>query len=126
MLFRARILVVILSVATLLFVINLVRTKKLKEEYALLWLLTAIVLVIASLAVDLLDVISYAVGVEYPPALMFLIAFLGVLFILFQFSISISKFSEQIKTLAQDLAILTKKVQQLEKRLSAEPESKEE
>ena len=125
MLFRARIVVVILSTATLFFVINLVRTKKLKEEYALLWLLTAIVLVIASLAVDLLDAISYAVGVEYPPALMFLIAFLGVLFILFQFSISLSKFSEQIKTLTQDLALLTKKVQQLEGRLPAETESKE-
>jgi len=126
MLFRARVLVVVLSVAILLFVINLVRTKKLKEEFALLWLLSAIVLVIASLAVDLLDFISYAVGIEYPPAFMFLIALLGVSFILFQFSLSISKFSEQIKVLTQDLAILTKKVQQLESRLSAESKPKEE
>lgn len=115
MLLHARIFVIGLSLAVLGFVINLVRTRRLKEEFALLWLLIALILVIAPLSVDLLDAISYAVGIEYPPALWLLIAFIGVLFILFQFSISLSRFTDQIKSLAQDLAILTDRVNELEK-----------
>ena len=43
---RARLFAALLGIAVLLLVLNLVRTRKLKEEFALLWLLTAVVLVL--------------------------------------------------------------------------------
>ena len=46
MTWRARIFVALLGVAVLVYVVNLVRTRKLKEEYAILWLFAAVVLVI--------------------------------------------------------------------------------
>ena len=96
MVFRTRIFVILLSAAVLLLVINLVRTKKLREEYALLWLLTGIVLFLTPLSIDWLDTIAFAIGVDYPPGLLFLIAFIGVLFILLRFSLAISAFTDQI------------------------------
>ena len=111
---RARVLIVLLVLTVLIFVINLVRTRKLREEFALLWLLTATILVVAPLAVDWLDVLARLVGVEYSPALIFTIAFVCFLFIFFQFSITISRFSDQIKDLAQELALLAKQVEKLE------------
>lgn len=111
--FRARVFAMALGVTVLLFVVNLVRTKKLKEEFALLWLLTAVVLVLAPLLIDYLDLIAHALGIEYPPAFIFLLAIISLLFILFQFSMRISRFSEQVKVLAQELALLRGQVEEL-------------
>jgi len=113
---ETRIFVILLGVAVALFVINQVRTRKIKEQYALLWILTAILLVLVPIFVDVVDAISYALGILYPPAFIFLIALVCVLLILFQFSMSISRFSEQIKVLVQEIALLTKRVEELEGR----------
>lgn len=110
---RARLFAMVLGLLVLLFVINLVRTKKLKEEFALLWLLTAVVLVLAPLFIDYLDLVAHGLGIEYPPAFIFLLAIISLLFILFQFSMRISAFSEQIKVLVQELALLRAQVEEL-------------
>jgi len=116
---RARFFVVGLSVLALVFVINLVRTRKLKEEYAILWLTTGFALVLVSILVDLVDAVSYALGIEYPPAFIYLIALLCITFILFQFSVAISRFSEQIKVLTQEIALLRHRIQELEQERNA-------
>jgi hypothetical protein len=113
--FRARLFAVVLGLTVLLFVINLVRTKKLKEEFALLWLLTGIVLVLTPLLIDYLDKVAYALGIEYPPALIFVLAIISVLLVLFQFSMRLSRFSEQIKVLTQELALLRVRLEDLER-----------
>jgi hypothetical protein len=112
---RARLFAIALGVAVLLFVVNLVRTRKLKEEFALLWLLTAVVLVLAPLLIDYLDMIAHALGIEYPPAFIFVLAIICVLLVLFQFSMRISHFSEQIKVLTQELALLRARLEFLER-----------
>ena len=112
--FRTRVFVALLGLAVLVFVVNLVRTRKLKEEYALLWLFAAIVLMLGPVFIDVVDAVSYALGILYPPAFIFLVALICVLFILFQFSVTISRFSDQIKILTQDVALLTKRVQDLQ------------
>jgi len=111
---RARIFAVILGILVSLFVINSVRTRRLKEEFALLWLLTAVVLVVTPLAIDYLDMVARALGVEYPPALIFLLAIVSLLLILFQFSLRISRFSDMIKVLTQEIAILGARLEDLE------------
>jgi hypothetical protein len=114
MIWRARLFFVILGVGVLIFAINLVRTKKLKEEYALLWLLMAGSLVVAPLLIDLIDAISFAIGIDYPPALMIVIALICFALIFFQLSVTTSRSSEQIKTLTQEVALLRRRVQELE------------
>lgn len=99
----------------LFLVVNLVRTRRLKEEFALLWLGAAVLMVLAPLGlVDLLDKLAYAVGIEYPPALIFTIAVICLLGILFQFSLRISRFSDQIKVLAQEIALLRHELEGLQ------------
>ena len=112
---RARVFAMALGIAVLLFVLNLVRTKKLKEEFALLWLLTAVVLVLTPLFIDYLDLVAHGLGIEYPPAFIFLLAIISLLFVLFQFSMRISSFSEQIKVLTQEVALLRAQIEELER-----------
>ncbi len=112
---RARIFAIALGFVVLLFVVNQVRTKKLKEEFALLWLLTGVVLVLTPLLIDYLDMVAYGLGIEYPPALIFVLAIISLLLVFFQFSMRISRFSEQIKVLTQELALLSVRIQDLER-----------
>ncbi|MGB9592537.1 MAG: DUF2304 domain-containing protein [Anaerolineae bacterium] len=114
----ARVLLIALGAGILVFVVNLVRTRKLKEEYAILWLFTGVVLVLLPVVIDLLDAISFALGITYPPAFIGLVAAVCILFILFQFSTSISRFSERTKVLAQEVAILKERVRRLEAELA--------
>ena len=66
MVWRARLFFVALGLVVLFVIINLVRIKRLKEEYALLWLLMAAALVVAPLMIDLIDAVSFAIGIDYP------------------------------------------------------------
>jgi len=115
----ARLLLIALGVGITVFVTNLVRTRKLKEEYALLWLFTGVVLILLPVVIDLLDALSFALGITYPPAFIGLVAAVCILFILFQFSTSISRFSERTKVLTQEVAILQERVRRLEAELAA-------
>ena len=114
MVWRARIFFMLLGIAVLVFVINSVRNKRLKEEYALLWLFMAAVLVIAPLFIDIIDVVSFAIGIDYPPALIIVLTLVCFVLIFFQISVTISRFSEQIKSLAQELALTRKRLEDLE------------
>lgn len=117
---RARLFLGVLGLCVLVFVINLVRTRKLKEQFALLWLLMAALLVATPVGIDLFDALARAVGVEYPPALLFALALMVFVMIFFQFSLSISRFSDQIKALAQDLALANERIRRLEERRNDE------
>ena len=123
MVWRARVFFVMLGLAVLFFVLNLVRTKKLKEEYALLWLFMAATLVIAPILIDVIDAVSFAIGIDYPPALIIVIALICFVLIFFQISVTISRFSEQIKALSQDLALTRKRLEDLEKQLGEREET---
>ena len=115
---ETRIFLFVGGVLILGLVINLVRTRKLREEFALLWLVSAILVVLAPLGgIDLLDRLAYAVGIEYPPALILTIAIICLLGILFQFSLRLSRFTDQIKVLTQELALLSRRVEELEDEL---------
>jgi len=123
MIWRARIFFMLLGVAVLVFVINLLRTKRLTEKYALLWLLMAGALVIAPLAIDVIDQVSFAIGIDYPPALIIVIALVCFALIFFQISVTISRFSEEIKTLTQELALTRRRLADLEDQLAARSSS---
>jgi len=97
---------IIFSLGILVGVVDLIRRGMLKEQYALLWLASAIVLLVLSMWRGLLDTIALAVGVAYPPALLFLVAFLFLLLIVLHFSVIISSISEKNKKLSQEIAIL--------------------
>lgn len=94
------------SVLLLLFVIELIRKKKIKEEYSLLWIFSSIIFVILSLWREGLEYIAQFMGVAYPPTALLLVLIIAVFLILIQFSILISKLSENNKRLIQEIALL--------------------
>lgn len=108
---RTMLVGVIGSVLALVFVLELVRQRRLREEYSLLWLATAGVVLILSLSRPLLDVLASAVGIFYPPSALFLVALLFVLVILMHFSMVITRLTQENKEVAQQIALLRHELQ---------------
>jgi hypothetical protein len=101
---------ILCSIVLLLVVLELVRRRRLMERYALLWLLSALVLLgLASWPGGLVR-ISHAIGIFYPPSALFVVALGFVLVLLLHFSLAVSRLSDQTKVLAQRLALLEERV----------------
>jgi hypothetical protein len=107
---RIQLLAVAASGVLLLVVLELVRRRRLLERYALLWLLSAIVLLALAVWQGLLADLARAIGVIYPPNALFLIAFGFVLMLLLHFSVAVSRLADQSKVLAQRVALLEERV----------------
>jgi hypothetical protein len=112
---KPQILAIIGTVLFLVFVIELVRRRRLVERYALLWIAAAIVLVIFAAWDGALEAVADALGIISPPNALFLIG-LGTVFALaLHFSVAFSRLSEETKILAQELARLDREQRRIRK-----------
>ena len=94
------------SLAMMTIVFELIRRRRLREEYAILWFLGGLALIGVSLWRASLEWAAQALGVAYPPSVL-LLAVIGLGFLLaIHFSISLTRLSEQNKRIAQELALL--------------------
>jgi len=97
------------SVAALLLlavIFELIRSRRLQERYALLWLLTGTVALVLAVWRQGLGKLSDVLGVSYPPSMLFLATGVFVIVLLLHYSTVISRLSDQNRILAQRLALL--------------------
>jgi hypothetical protein len=109
-----RIAVVGIAVLVFLVIVELVRRRRLLERYALLWLGAALILLILAVWKGLLTTLSGDVGIHYPPSTLFAVGFGFAILLLLSLSVVISRLSEQNKRLAQHVALLAERVDELE------------
>lgn len=108
---RVSVVGVVASVVLILVVLELVRGRRLKERYALLWLATGAVLLVLSAWRGGLNTVAGWLGVTgYPPAVLFAVATLFVLLVLLHYSTVISKLTDENVELAQRVALLEERV----------------
>lgn len=101
----------IASLLLLVVVFELIRSRRLRERYALLWLLTGLVLLALSVWRGGLNTIAGWFGVTgYPPAVLFAVGSLFVILVLLHYSTVISRLSDQNTILAQRLALLEERL----------------
>ena len=101
------------SILLLVVVFELIRSRRLGERYALLWLLTAMVMLVLSLWRTGLNTIAGWFGVtSYPPAILGAIGALFILLVLLHYSTVISRLSDQNTILAQRLALLEQELRE--------------
>ncbi len=115
---RTQIAMVLVGIAMLLFVLNMVRRKQIREQYALLWIITALVITFAAIFIRAVERLSHLVGVYYPPAFLFLLAILLLFILQFHASTVISSLREQNRSLTQDLGLLAGEVRELRQALA--------
>lgn len=116
---RTQILAIISAVGLLIIVLELVRRRRLREEYSWIWLLTAIGYLAVAIVPGLIEWAAGAIGSVRPTSVF---SFLGLLFLFLvsiQFSVQISRLAEQNKDLAQQVAILDSELRRLGQAQSA-------
>lgn len=107
---KARIVIALLSFFLFMFVLNLIRKRRMRIEYSILWLVISSTILAASIWQKTADRFAHFIGIDYPPALFFLIAFFFMILILLHFSIEMTKLKDQNKTLVQELSLLKRSV----------------
>jgi hypothetical protein len=103
---RVSLVAAVASILLLAVVLELIRSRRLRERYALLWLLTALVMLVLSLWRSGLQKIADLVGIAYAPSALFVLGSLFILIVLLHYSTVISKLADQNTVLAQRLALL--------------------
>src|SRR5215213_4469676 len=103
---ETRIIAVGGSLAMLLLVAELVRRRRLKEEYSVLWIATAVILLVLSSWYGLLLAITDAIGAVLPTSTLFFAGLMFVIALLLHFSVRVSQLERTVTTLVQELGIL--------------------
>jgi len=109
----ARLFISIASLAVLVIIIHFVRKKRLDERYAMLWVLSGFVMMLGPFVIPGIDRLSRAIGINYPPAFLFLMAFFALFLIVLQYSVALTRLTKQNRRLAERLAILESDLRQM-------------
>jgi len=106
---QQRIFALITGFALLFLIFDLIRRRKLKEEYSWIWLATGFLIFLLVVCYPLLFLVSKVIGTLAPANALFLCGFLFLILITLFFSVKLSQISEKVKILAQKIALLEKK-----------------
>jgi hypothetical protein len=110
--FRVSAFAAIAAILLLAVIFELIRSRRLQERYALLWLVTGLVLLVLAVWRDGLNVLASTVGIAYPPSALFLVLGLFFLLVLLHYSTVISELAERNLMLAQRIALLEQKLRE--------------
>jgi hypothetical protein len=116
---RIQIVSLAVSVLLLLVVLELVRRKKLTEEYSFIWILGALALLAVSVKRQVIDTTARWLGVYYPPIILVLLLILMVFVATLCFSVIVSRQRRQIERLIEETAILSAELRELRRKQSA-------
>ena len=107
-----RVIIGILCFTLVGIIIELIRQDRLKEHYAIIWLLTAVSIFIFGIWPNSLNVISRIVRLHHLTTL-FLVAFLFLLAIVLHYTLAISQLFDRNRRLTQEVAWLRFELEQV-------------
>jgi hypothetical protein len=125
---KQQLFAIIISFMVFIITIDLVRKKRLREEYSLLWLGTSLCMIVLIFRYDWLLLVTKLIGAVLPTTTLFLGSILFLILIAVQFSIKISRLSNQVKDLVQENALLRyefEKSRQQENIIETQPDKAE-
>ena len=103
-----------LAIIFFLFTVEFIRTRHLREEYAILWLSMSLAIAVLSLWPGLVPLLSRLTGLFYVSALVVII-FIFLISVLMHYSIVISRIKETNKELVQKYALLEFRLKEIER-----------
>lgn len=112
-----KVTVIGVAVVLVLAILELVRKRRLREEYSWLWLLAGFgALALALLPFGALKYLAGLMGSGYPPSALFFLGFCALIGLCLQFSVRLSRMTEQIKNLGQKVSLLEAELERIERR----------
>lgn len=105
---KIQIIIAIGVLIALMVIVNMIREKRLELRYALIWLLVGISILVLDCFPNLISWISKQLGIAEPVNMLFFFGFCFALVIIFSLTMAMSRMSNRIKQLAQEVALLKK------------------
>lgn len=115
------VLAVLFVVAVLLFVIEMLRRQKIREKYAVLWIVIGLASLLLAAFPELLTWAARIVGVQVPSNLLFAIAVILLMGVTLHLSREVSEAEDEIRALAEEVAILRADLRDLQDQLAVDP-----
>ncbi len=103
---RQRMFALLVAALLLIVIVDLVRRRRLREEFSILWLGVGIGVAVLAAWYDLQLWLTHLIGAISSSTTVFLFAFIFLALMNLHFSVRMSKMTDQIKSLAQTVAIL--------------------
>jgi len=111
---RATIFFIVIAVCIIVGIVMLLRSRRLKEKYAALWMVVGILSIVLAAWPGLLNWAANLVGVQVASNLLFTLAILLLLGVCLHLSLEVSSQEDKIRRLAEEAAIARQKLEQLD------------
>jgi hypothetical protein len=111
----AELLMMIGGIGAFVLTVYWVRSRELREKYAVIWLIVAFILLLCGLFPDLIKRTAEASRLGYASAVLF-VALAAIYVFCFMVSVSLSRHYRRNIRLLQELALLEHRIRQLEER----------
>jgi hypothetical protein len=118
---RIQLITIIIDLLFVAYISRLIIKGKLREEYAIIWCLCTLVLVIFSFWRNGLQVMANLFGVFEAPNLVFTGFIFAILIYLLHISVVVSKLQNNIRNLTQEIALLKEQREHPEKETNDKP-----
>ena len=110
---QQQIFALIVSAMVFVIVIDMVRKRRLREEYSVLWLLTSVLMFVLIFRYEWLVALTDLIGAGLPTTTLFLSSIIFLMLLSVQFCIKISQLTEQVKILSQENALMKRDLENL-------------
>ena len=110
---QQQIFALIVSALVFVIVIDMVRKRRLREEYSVLWLLTSVLMFVLVFRYEWLVSLTDLIGAGLPTTTLFLFSIIFLMLLSVQFCIKISQLTDQVKNLSQENALMKREIESL-------------
>lgn len=107
------------SITTLVLLFELLRRKHLREKYAILWVVVAVMTLLVAAFPQVIYWASDLIGVAVPANLLFFVASMVLLGISVHHSYELGRLEDRSRTLAEEVALLRLRIEHGEQRSDA-------
>lgn len=114
-----RVILLLGTACYLAMILFLLKKRRMTVKYAIIWLISAAVLLVFALFPYVVLVLTDLLGMAVPSNTVFILAAAFMLMLLLSLSSAVSQFAQKITRLAQKNALLEERVRRLEERLAA-------
>jgi len=111
---RATIFFILIAVGIIVGIGLLLRSRRLKEKYAVLWMVVGLLCIVLAAWPSSLDWAARLVGIQIPANLLFVLAIVLLLAVCLHLSLEVSSQEDKIRRLAEESAIARQKLEQLD------------
>lgn len=113
---RQRLVAILLATAMLVTILELVRRRRLREEYSVVWVVTAVLLLILAFNYRILVWLTAAIGAAVPNSTLFFGGILFLMLLCLQFSVRLSRLTYRMRKLTRQVALMQEELQDFRSR----------